>query len=213
MPVFGGGLQMVNRFLSMLSFSVALIALCASCYGPLQGRKEYPDIQAGERTVLLLRVTSSDKFNGKPLVGGSFFAMGGFETGGELKMCGNVRRASAYGNLFGCKYSMGFLSKELSKEGWFYLILKPAIYYLAFQGEGTPDTTELSKGLPFAQRWYMDLPKGSRIIYGGTVHKAFLNNDETLAAKIVSEHMPELGAPKTLLLQPYRGGPIIIKRP
>ena len=217
---------MVYRFLSLLSFSMALIALCASCYGPLQERKEYPEIQAGERTVLLLRVTA-DNANGK-LVGGNFFAIGGFETGGELKLCGNVRRASTYGNLLGCKYSIGFLSKELSKEGWFYLLLKPTIYYLAFKGQGRADGTELKEGLPTAQRWYIDLPKGSRIIYGGTVHTncvkvgtichglyldAFLNNDETLAAKIVSEHMPELGAPKTLLLQPYRGGPKLIKRP
>jgi len=120
---------MVNRFLLLLSFSVTLIALCASCYGPIQETKEYPDIQAGERTVLLLRFTS-DKANGK-LVAGDFFAMGGFETGGEVKMCGFLRLAIA----LDCKNRIGFLSKELSKEGWFYLILKPAIYYLAFLGK------------------------------------------------------------------------------
>ncbi len=203
---------MVNRFLSLLSFSVALIALCASCYGPIQETKEYPDIQAGKRTVLLLRVTH-DNAKGK-LVAGDFFAMGGFETGGEVKMCGFVRLAIA----LDCKNFIGFLSKELSKEGWFYLILKPAIYYLAFLGRDIGKSPDRQAAIATAPRWYIDLPKGSRIIYGGSVHTdwylhAFLNNDETLAAKIVSEHMPELGAPKTLLLQPYRGGPILLKRP
>jgi len=214
---------MVNRFMSLLIVSLTLMGFCTGCFTALQDRGDYPDIQAGKRTVLLLRFTS-EKAIGKLL-----FAMGGFETGGELSLCGNVSHpinynADTLGGLIGCKSSVGFLSKDPSKEGWFYLILKPSVYYLAYLkrcyvGQQT-GLSWLQGALRTDQRWTIDLPKGSRVIYGGSVHlncseyyELLLNNDETLAAKIVSEHMPELGALKTLLLQPDKGGPKLIKRP
>jgi len=217
---------MVSRFMSLLIVSLTLMGFSTGCVTALQDRNDYPDIQAGKQTVLLIKV--NEKAAGKLV-----FAMGGFESGGELSLCGDVSSPIGYsadtlGGLIGCKYSVGFLSKELSKEGWFYLILKPSVYYLAFLKRcyaGQQDSLAKAyrwgqEALRTAQRWTIDLPKGSRVIYGGSVHvncseyyEVLLNNDETLAAKIVSEHMPELGALKTLLLQPHRGGPMILKRP
>jgi len=212
---------MVSRFMSPWIVSLALVGFCASCgYGPIQERKEYPEIQAGKRSVLLLRVTS-ELPNGKP-VGNAFskamdggFGLGGFETGGEVKLTIPGR-------------SIFFLSNETAHQGWVYFILKPGAYYLAFLGPRTTNLFSYSAALKSAQRWRIEIPEGSRLIYGGTVHLlcrkfkflftscaqarqiGVLKNEESLAAKLASEHLPELGAPKTLLLEPHRG-PIIIK--
>ena len=50
---------MVSRFMSLLIVSLTLMGFSTGCVTSLQERNEYPDIQAGNRAVLLLKVTDS----------------------------------------------------------------------------------------------------------------------------------------------------------
>lgn len=215
---------MVARLTSPFIVSLTLIGFCASCTFPrVQELKEYADIQAGTRTALLLRLTNeevSGETSTTVLMG-----LGDFKTGGELELA-TLRN-----------YPISSPSDEAAQQGWIFILLKPGVYYLGFVG-----VARYNNGIPFyslynalntAQRWSIDIPEGPRLIYGGSVHLlcrkvkvpldvtrcqnqqqvGVLKNEEALATNIVSEYIPELGLPKTLLLQRYGGGPIIIKKP
>ena len=135
--------------------------------------------------------------------------LGGFETGGEVQFGPHIFRD--------LDPHIGFLSTNSTKQGWFYYILKPGVYYLAFDfGRSSPSVSQKS-----IQRWRIEIPDGSPLIYGGSIDVSYsseyrlinvLKNEEALATKIASEYMPELGAPKALLLQRH-SGPIIIRKP
>lgn len=210
---------------SMSIVSLSLIAFCTGCAintGPIQNRKEFPDIRAGKRAVLLIRVTF-EQLNGETKSDfgryGVNVGVGGFETGGEISL-----RLNGIDGPF-------FLSGETSSQGWAYFIAKPSTYYLAFLRPRTTDYFSYIGYLKSAQRWRIEITKGARVVYGGTVHlicrrvqvlfetrchedrqMGVLKNEKDMAHKLASEHLSELGAPITSLLQRHRAGPGIIKK-
>lgn len=218
---------MVSHFTKNIIVSLSLIGLCAGCSIPrIQDKTIYTEIQAGKRAVVLLRlthenvsgITNIDAFS-SGVWGG--MGLGGFDTGGEVKPVAATVAAADM-----------FLSQETAHRGWIYLVLKPGTYYLAFLGPRVTSAFTYYDNLKTAQRWSIDIPVGSRLIYGGTVHllcrkvtvgfssrcvqarqAGVVKNEEALAVKVAEQHLPELGAPKTLLLKSHRGEPIVIKKP
>ena len=152
------------------------------------------------------------------------FGLGSFETVGEPRLAGHR-----------------FLSEASRRAGWTYFLLSPGVYYLAVTG---PDSSAISRArsrdsqkyLNEAPRWRIDVPENVKAIYAGTLQlagksvgkllsgrkivrsangdEATLRDDHEPANRLLSEHFPDAGEVKTILMQRWREGePIIIRSP
>jgi hypothetical protein len=143
-------------------------------------------------------------------------ALGGFETGGELR-----RKIPAH------------LSTQTRKDGWLYVVLEPGFYYLAVQPPRRTDVWSYENSFNSAPLWRLDISPQSGIVYAGTLHipiikqkmlfgglsiKSFIadsivvRNDEDAARRIAAGFFPELETFKTMLMVKHEG-PIILKTP
>jgi len=186
---------------------------------------------AGEKAVILLNVQCTidnqsceafePAFTTEPII---LFGIGSFETVGEPRLTGHH-----------------FLSEASRRAGWTYFLLSPGVYYLAVTG---PDSSAISRAgsrdsqkyLNEAPRWRIDVPENVKAIYVGTLQlagksdgeylfggkivrsangdEATVRDDHELANRLLSEHFPDAGEVKTILMQRWREGePIIIRSP
>lgn len=186
---------------------------------------------AGEKAVVLLNVQCTidnqpceafePAFTTDPII---LFGLGSFETVGEPRLAGHC-----------------FLSEASRRAGWTYFLLSPGAYYLAVTG---PDSSAISRAgsrnsqkyLNEAPRWRIDVPENVKAIYAGTLQfagksdgeylfggkivrsangdEATVRDDHELANRLLSEHFPDAGKVKTILMQRWREGePIIIRSP
>ncbi|MDD2315835.1 MAG: hypothetical protein PHD57_00635 [Desulfobacterales bacterium] len=186
---------------------------------------------AGEKAVILLNVQCTidnqpceafePAFTTDPII---LFGLGSFETVGEPRLTGHC-----------------FLSEASRRAGWTYFLLSPGVYYLAVIG---PDSSAITtagsrnsqKYLNEAPRWRIDVPENVKAIYAGTLQlagkivgeyffgekivrsasgdEATVRDDHGLANSLLTEHFPDAGEVKTILMQRWREGePIIIRSP
>jgi len=146
------------------------------------------------------------------------FALGDFETGGETS------KQMGFGRSF---------NEQTKRDGWAYFILKPSIHYLAVQTARRTDAFTYLARFRHAPRWRIDVPRGAKAVYAGTlflrgtagsllgVDKYLSNfdpaestiiNEEKSAAQIFAAHLPQLGLPRTSLMSRHTG-PVIIRTP
>lgn len=215
---------------SLLAAAVLLlqVAGCALPYGLTA--PEHAAIKAGNRAVVLVHIQStiddqpwdaSNTSSGPSLF--FSFGLGSFDTVGMPTFT-----------------SLRYLSDQSARAGWIFFLLIPGIHYLAILGpdssyeEGrAPTFEELQK----APRWRIDVPEKVPCIYTGTLSFAgridgelmfggkiirpiksdnvpLLLDESKSARQMIAEHLPDIDAPKTLLMQRWQpGDPIIIRTP
>lgn len=213
---------MFTRPTQLLLMFLVFIGFATGCaVSGLPSEEKYAAIQAGKRAVVFLRVTAELRDGTQVGAFESFYhedniglGLGGFDTGGEISGV----------------YPL-FLSTKARKQGWVYFILEPGIYYLAFQGVRSTDLLTHYRKLKSTQRWRIDIPVGSRLVYVGTLHlkcrsrwyltggkkcdfidAMVVKNQELLASKVAEEYLEDLALPQTLLMQPH-SGTIILRKP
>jgi hypothetical protein len=213
----------------------ALLLLLVGCMPLLPTAREQAAIQAGEKSLVLVRVqcTVDDQhfepclyrrddslFSDKIFVG---FAMGSFDTFGRP---GNA--------------DVRGLSEESFDAGWTLFVLSPGIYYFYVRG---PDSSEVARrgtydyygdGFRDLPRWRIDVPDGAKSIYAGTLHLAGkvrgtllfgdkiidpvdgqeVSDDRELADRLLARHFPGIGEARTILMQRWEpGNPLILRSP
>ena len=237
MPMQGGRPRPL-RFLLLL-FAAAILSGCTTIPTAPPGKSELSAIDAGKMTLLLLRVVVSIEgeahpafFPGPVLANNISVLLGTFETGGQPRP---VDRWS--------------FSEDSLAQGWVYLYVPPGPQYLAFSaggaGMGGAGTARPgSQYLDFhavgggaaqfkrMQRWRVDVPEGSKLVYAGTMavdgagisrwlpQAPLLRNfsrmevrDESGEAQVLADrYLPGLGPIETALMQRH-DGPIILRTP
>jgi len=206
-------------------FIVNLLFGCSRWYF-LPTPDEYNLVKAQQRAIVLLRVTSivdgePYKPFRKPLdselnIG---LALGSFETGGEFRWVTPLR----------------FLSAATRDEGWTFFVLKPGTYYLAASPPplGGVSVSAYERGFDRVPRWRFDVPLNAKTIYIGTLYisgkgqkllwegKKMVSldkqgmsvlNEEDLAKKVSSGHIPEFDGLETALMK-HHEGPLILRTP
>jgi hypothetical protein len=205
------------------------VAGCALPYGLTT--PEQATIKAGDRAVVLVHIQSTiddqplDASN-TPSSGPSLFfsyGLGSFDTVGLPTFT-----------------SFRYLSDQSARAGWIFFLLIPGIHYLAILG---PDSSYVEGRVPTyeelqkAPRWRIDVPEQVPCIYAGTLSFAgridgelmfggkiikpiksgnvpLLLDESKSARQMIAEHLPDIDAPKTLLMQRWHpGDPIIIRTP
>jgi len=211
-----------RRFVPLAPYLILVTLLSSCATTSLPSAKDYELIYSGKRSILLLRI--SCEIDGMPyevfrhFVGDDDigFALGGFETGGEL-----LRKIPK------------FISSQTRKDGWLYFLLEPGYHYLAVQPPRWGDVWSYENSFKSAPLWRLDIPSQTGIVYAGTLHilgirqkmlfggisiKSFITdsivvrNDEEAARKIAGDFFPELQPFKTMLMAKNEG-PIILKTP
>ena len=205
---------MLNRFRWLSVLAVTLFGFSLGCSTTLlQERKEYSEIQAGRRTLVLIRIAM--KLPGRTESGPWFRAdpwfpqcspmklvgFGDFDSGGEFKPTEPF-----------------FLSRNSCEQGWAGFLLKPGRHYLRLPDFPTNRYPWVVWGDP--PLWRVDIPVGIRVAYIGSLHlecssdacifMTFLEfqNEEDLAKKLAAKPLADLGPPQTLLMQRHTG-PIV----
>jgi hypothetical protein len=162
---------------------------------------------------VLLRITS--EIGGEPhqafghdhLPGFNFLlALGDFETGGQPR-----------------QVVPWYFSKKARKDGWTYFPLRPGTYYLAVYNLEF-SIWGYNYSINSAALWKFDVRLDSKLVYIGTLHMpctekksiiydaVVIRNEESEASRLAAEYIPELGEPKTMLVERHEG-PIILKSP
>ncbi len=199
---------------------VALLSGC-SVYR-LPSSSDYEKIRSGERAMVFVRITGDINDVPYEIFGSSLadenigLALGGFETGGEVRQILPV-----------------FLSAQTQKEGWIYVLLEPGLHYLAVLPPRRTNVKSYALMFEDAPLWRLDIPAETKLVYAGTLHlpcveqkllfgaktissivvdKSTIRNDEQAARRIAAEFFPEFGTPKTMLMQRHKG-PIILRTP
>ena len=182
----------------------------------LPTRNEHSQILAGDRSILLFRVTA-ELLDGTPV---SAFptnfmpynvniGLGTSDTDGELELVDSPLS----------------LSLDLRDEGWIYLILEPGTYYVGIMEPDMTDYFTRKQNMQLAQRWRIDIPEGTRLIYIGTIHlhcggmmtvflpkiaktcieidesRTVIRNEAALSQKLAAEYFGDYGSPKIMPMQ------------
>ena len=205
----------IRRLIRVIYCTCVLLGLFGFCTGcgstvPLT-QSDDSALASSKKSLVLLRITCEITRESKvePVQGcitgeNANMAMGDFETGGVLKPI-----------LF-----PKFLSAETGKQGWTYFILEPGIYYLGVQGQRRTDAKTYNLKWEQVQRYRMDVPPDSPVVYAGTLHlecrsdwflfgakyccfidSQVVKNEEALAQQVVSETLKATGRPKTVLMK------------
>ena len=220
MPMQGGRPRPL-RFLPLL-FAAAILGGCIIGIGHITvpnppERSELSAIDAGKMTLLLLRVIVSIEgeehpafFLGSVTVHNIYVGLGTFETGGQPR--GVASR---------------FFSEDSLAQGWTYLYVPPGSQYLAFHavGGGAAQFERM-------QRWRVDVPDGSKLVYAGTMavdgagisrwlpqapllrnfSRMEVRDERGEAQALADRYVPGLGPIQTALMQSH-DGPIILRTP
>lgn len=223
-----GGRPRPFRFLPLL-FAAAILGGCTTIPTAPPGKSELSAIDAGKTTLLLLRVVVSIEgeahpafFPGPVLANNISVLLGTFETGGQPR---SADRRS--------------FSEDSLAQGWVYLYVPPGPQYLAFYaggagmgGAGTGRPASFAEYTLRMQRWRVDVPDGSKLVYAGTMavdgagisrwlpQAPLLRNfsrmevrDESGEAQVLADrYLPGLGPTQTALMQRH-DGPIILRTP
>ena len=206
----------------LILFAAAILGGCTSTPAP-PGKSELSAIDAGEMTLLLLRVDASiegeahEPFSSSLADDNIGIGLGTFETGGHAKPSGPWR----------------FLSEDSRAQGWAYMYLSvsPGTLYLAFLPPRRTDIFTYRAMFEGARLWRIDVPEKSKLVYVGTLavdgesdfylfggkslnhFKRMEIRDEREAAQALADrHVPGLGPIKTALMQRH-DGPIILTTP
>lgn len=200
---------------------LALIGSCTNCaFNRLPSSDERSEILAGQRAVILLRVTAEmqdgtpvSAFPTKLMADNINIGLGTFDTGGELKLVESPR----------------FLSTELRKEGWVYLILESGTHYVGIFGP-----KPYSMHGKYAPRWRIDIPVDTHVVYIGTLHlhctrvgydfvgkrcigvdehRTVIRNEMVPAQKLAAQYFGDYGSQETLLMQRHDSPTIIFQTP
>ena len=127
-----------------------LIGFLTNCaFNRLPTRAERSQILAGDRSILLFRVTA-ELLDGTPVsafptnfMGDNVnIGLGTSDTDGELELVDSPL----------------FLSRDLRDEGWIYLILEPGTYYVGIMEPQMTDYFTRKQNMELAQRWRIDIP-------------------------------------------------------
>ena len=220
-----------RRFPAHYLVFFGLIVVLASCTIVKTGpptTEETRAIQASQEGLVLLRIIG--EVNGEPFIPcwggicnepGVVFALANFDTGGEFQLA-----------------FPRFLNTATRKEGWLFFILTPGTHYLAMQA-GRIEIARLETITRLARAWprvQIEVPADTSLVYGGTVHLQCsginrtklqglmgqwlsdvcsvmrVQNDESLARQVVSDHASHFGLPKTVLIQRPDTDTIILRR-
>ena len=200
------------------------LAACGTAYKK-SSPAELANAGRGGEVVVLFRIKCMldgqpyEPFSYKSVLYNVNFGLGSFETAGEPRPVINQ-----------------FLSEVSRKEGWTYLVLPPGIYYLAVRPpKRYGDQKAYEQVLQEAPRWRIDVPKGARYLYAGTLSltgsatplsfggrymkslrsdNARVENEVARASKILSGYFPGFDKLQTILMKRWKQGePIIIRSP
>jgi hypothetical protein len=208
---------------------LCLTAFCTSCvFNRLPSRNGRKKILAGQQTIVLVRVTA-ELLDGTPvsafpsnlMADNVNIGLGTFDTGGELELVDSPRS----------------LSVELREKGWIYLILEPGRYYFGIMGPQMTTYDIWKKQIKYAQRWRIDIPVDTHVVYIGTLHlycrgmttvfigkiakrcieidehRTIIQNETVSAQKLADEYFGDYGSPQTLLIQRHDSPTIIFQAP
>jgi hypothetical protein len=190
----------------------------------LPSAAEKTAVDAGQKSIVLLRVqctvedgTPYEAFAHALVDDNVSFGVGSFDTGGEPRRLELLR----------------FLSPESRRDGWTYLVLPHGTHYLAVYPPRRTDVFSYQRSLKDAPRWRIDIPRGARLVYAGTLRLAGASDrliaggrilrsirvdamrvadEEALARELLVEHFPGLGEVHAALLV-RQEGPIILHAP
>ena len=215
----------LSRSVLILIF-IGFLTNCA--FNRLPTRAERSQILAGERAIVLFRVTAElldgtpvSAFPTKFMPDNVNIGLGTSGTDGELTVVDSPL----------------FLSGKLREEGWIYLILEPGTFYLGIMGPQMTDYVTWKQNMELAQRWRIDIPEGTRLIYIGTIHlhcrgmttvfltkvakrcieiderRTVIRNEAALSQKLAAEYFDDYGSPKIMPIQPVDLDTILIDPP
>ncbi len=210
---------MINRPPPASGVFAAVAALCSGCvviHAP--STADRLAVEQGEKAIVLLRVTAEmdqeriGPFDQDSTYNNVNLALGGFETGGELR---RVDSPNAF-------------SKEAYRDGWVYFILEPGAHYLKVSPPFFTSTT----GRGEKPLWRFDVPLGSQVVYVGTLHlvchgvsvlfsgrhidridDVSVVDESALAQSLADEYLSEHPPARTALLRRHESGPIILTTP
>ena len=203
-----------------LSRSVLILIVIGSltncAFNRLPTSAERSQILAGERTIVLFRITVElldgtpvSAFPTKYMPDNVNIGLGTSATGGEVKVVDSPL----------------FLSSELREEGWIYLVLEPGTHYVSIMGPQMTDYVSWKLNMELAQRWRIDIPAGTHVVYIGTIHlhcmgmtSVFLTkiakrcigiderqtvilNEAALSQKLAAEYFGDYGSPKIMPIE------------
>jgi hypothetical protein len=135
-------------------------------------------------------------------------AIGNFDTGGSLDIYVTQR----------------FFSAQARKDGWLYFFLEPGIYYIGFQGGRRTDAYTYNKRWEIVPKYRFEIESNTQVAYIGTmqlkcesawffsgqkwcnwIFGQHVKNEEILAKKLGSKHLPALMPCSTTLMQLHTG--------
>lgn len=207
--------------LQRITFLFALLLNLSGCVTLVGGlsEQELAAVNAGEATIVLLRVECTA--GGQPCepLENVTFGLGTFQTAGALN-----------------QITTRTLSQESARMGWTFFVLEPGLYYLAFLTPRQTDMSTYEKMLQDCPRWKIDIPKNIKLLYVGTlllegegikplfggkdkwrlasIKNMTVQDDHEFAVKLQGEYFADLGPVNTALMQGWQqGDPIILRSP
>ena len=205
----------ITAFLALM----ALLAGCGMVKVGLPNSTESASVQTGQQTLVLLRVTGNlddgtrvGTFDHSSQVNNVNLGLSLYVPQGEVALIRPQR----------------FLSPETKEQGWIYFMVKPGAHYLGIIGtcelSSRPGQIQCQNRLNRTRLWKIDIPKGTRLIYIGSMHlrcwsdlyafhdpvcsgfnedKMSVRNEENLARQLAASSLDKFGSIHTLLMKPY----------
>lgn len=194
-------------WVAQLLILLLIMAGCATTSLPTN--RELGDVLAGQKTLILLRITVD--VDGKPS-----------EPFGATLADDNVGLAFVNADRITRLEFYRSPSDEARRDGWIYLIEDPGTYFLAVQPPRTTDAFSYQFQFRQAPRWRIDALTGSRLVYVGRLHinaltqrgllftrytmydlsKTTVQDERNLAQDVAVRFFSDLGPPVTVLMEP-----------
>ncbi len=196
--------------------------------------EETSKISAGEKSVVLLRVTASvndapvqlyKTVGNPPTLSHKAIAFGGF----------GARALFEQSLGFGKKDTdmPRFLSIDTLRDGWMFFTVEPGIYEFWFMSTYGLTNLEGYFAAKHAPRFIVNVPEQAKVVYIGSLkipakhegvgnywgeisfnpYDATLVDETNLARNVADRHMPLLESIKTSLMTPKDEEPMIIRKP
>ncbi len=217
-------MRVSSYFFIVLAILFGFLTGC-TLVGP-PSEREFSDIRNRSVSLVLIRFTGQD-VDGSTLKG-ILFALGRRENpGGPVRFQRDIlgfvmHRQHRVAQPAGLHNK--YLSDETKQQGWIYVLLPPGVHYLAVQPPRRTDYGTYSERFTSAPRWKIEIPQNAPLLYAGTLdlragvirkflfgNKAIVAfdgvrskvlNEEALAIEIAEKHLPQLGIPRTVLMDP-----------
>jgi len=203
--------------LYFFAFFFASIAGACTTTSPPQP-SELTEIEAGKRTLLLLRVVASaegkiiEPFSNLVATDNIGVAIGTFETGGEIRNLAALR----------------FLSEPSRAQGWAFMSVPTGHLYLAFLPPRRSSVWAYQATFKYAKKWHVEVPRGRKLIYAGTlvvdgdsgflifggsylsyIRHMEIRDEREVAKALVEQHLPRLVPIEAVLMQRHQGPRIL----